>query len=514
MRSVITRLGIALFTLLLSFGASFGANDARDWEKLYKAATRKFADKEELTDSALQQEVMRRVEARRILNSVPESEEPVYNVVRATAPWVFSGYRSQRNRKPFQIPDLATEAKIWRMIVDAPRLEEEKRLRQESFTRDSLRALDAGIILLPMDSFRQTPPLPDLLSGSPVPEWLRRTRAVNRIQDNAIYDLMIANPALIEYAYWDLPEPPVLPAEDYSFNGFLKRLNLPSVDISDAVILEAELQHVNWLHNFNIAIQLSQAYLSRNWYQGGSNYLSFLGNFLWGVDLNQVYHPKWMLSSLVSYKLAITSTPDDLYHKYSISTDQFQYNFKAGYKARFNWYYTFQLQFKTPFMRSYPANSEVRAAAFLSPGELNIGFGMTYSKENAAKSLKFTATISPISYNLKTCIDRLVDPVPFGIPAGKKVLNEVGSSVEANFFAKIIDNIVYTTRLFGFTDYKAIQADWENTFNFQFNKFFSTQLYIHLRYDSATDPRIDSRWKRLMMKEILSVGISYSFSTK
>ena len=71
MRSVITRLGIALFTLLLSFGASFGANDARDWEKLYKAATRKFADKEELTDSALQQEVLRRVEARRILNSVP-----------------------------------------------------------------------------------------------------------------------------------------------------------------------------------------------------------------------------------------------------------------------------------------------------------------------------------------------------------------------------------------------------------------------------------------------------------
>ncbi len=488
------------------------ASADNEWSRIVKAATSPRPQPDTIPDSIAEKEVLRRIEAKRLFNSIPAYEGRIYNVTRVALPWVFSGYKSRRPWTLPAFPSSSAKGRTWREI----RAKERQHAERLAHVEDSIKAASYGIFIFPKDTVQAINPYEgiDLMYGDPVPDWLRRTIAVNKLQDNLMYDMMIANPQLIEFAYWDLPIPPSLPEEDYSFRGFINRLHLPEVDLSEAVITETKLDRYNWLHNFNVAVQLSQAYLSKNWYQGGSNYLSFLGNFLWGVDLNQVFHPNWMLQSLLTYKLAITSTPDDLYHKYSISTDQFQYNFKSGYKARYNWYYTFQLQFKTQFLHSYAANSEIRSAAFLSPGELNLGLGMTYTKENAAKTLKFTATISPISYNLKTCIDPLVDPTQFGIPAGKKVLNEIGSNVDATFFWKLLDNISYTTRFFFFTDYHQLQADWENTLNFQFNRFLSTQLFLHLRYDSASDPNIDTRWKRLMMKEILSVGLSYSFSTK
>lgn len=47
------------------------------------------------------------------------------------------------------------------------------------------------------------------------------------------------------------------------------------------------------------------------------------------------------------------------------------------------------MQFKTPLLNNYRVNTEDLTAAFLSPGELNLGLGMTYSYENPKKTLTF-----------------------------------------------------------------------------------------------------------------------------
>lgn len=412
-----------------------------------------------------------------------EYKTPVNKVL---MPRVFNGYRHLSHRpRRVKFPDDAIVKKLFAVSYDS-------------------------------DSVASVPESTDeltIVSGSVTPDWLTKSIESYRWQEDFIYRYMVNDPWSIQYAYWDLPERPRLPEEDYSFIGYLKRLDVPeapdgNIDITD------DIRHINWLHTFNIALQLSQAYLSGNWYQGGNSYLAFFGNFLWDVLLNQAYYPKTLFQSTVSYKLAINSTPEDKFHKYQISEDLFQYNLKAGYKAYHNWYYSLMAQFKTQFLHNYPVDSDVRTAAFLSPGELNVGVGMTYSKENAAKTLKLSATISPLSYNLKTCIDRYVDPTQFGIAYGHKTLNEIGSNIEVNFFAKFWGLASYSTRAFFFTDYKSIETDWENTLNFQFSKLFSTQIYLHLRYDTKADPSISPKWGKLMLKEILSVGLSYSFSTK
>lgn len=344
------------------------------------------------------------------------------------------------------------------------------------------------------------------------PEWLLDAYLRARAQEDLLYSYMIDNPFAIEHAYWDLPVPPVLIADDPSFEAFLKKQYVPDVNIEDAVLPEVELKKKHWLHVFNTGLQFSQAFVSPNWYQGGNNYLSLLFNFNWNVTLNQVYHPNLLFQSALSYKLALSSNPSGYLHKYTIAEDNLQYNLNAGLKAIKDWYYSFNLQFKTQMLNNYEQNSETRTAAFLSPGDLNVGLGMSYNHKNKLNTLQYTLTISPISYNLKTCISDKVNHETYSIPIDKKLKNEVGSNAEFNLEWKITANITYKTRLFMFTDYHYYLNDWQNTFNFDVNKFLSTQLFVHLRYDGSVESH--TNWKKFMMREILSFGLSYTFSTK
>lgn len=349
--------------------------------------------------------------------------------------------------------------------------------------------------------------------SNPIPDWLKASRRAGEIREDLEYNLMIQDPLMIEYAYWDLPVPPKLPEDDHSYAGYLRSLDLPTIDVSGAVLPTMKMDRRYWLHYFNTGIQFSQAYVSDNWYQGGNNYLALLFNFTWNVDLNTVYHPNLLFKSSLTYKLALNSTPKGSLHKYSITQDDFQYNLNLGLKALKHWFYSFNLQFRTPFFNAYPDNSEIRKGSFLAPGSLNLGLGMTYTLQNAKKTFNLTMAISPLSYNLKTCIVPEIDHAQYNIEPWRKTASEVGSNLEANMRWQIRDNILWTSRLFLFTDYNYFLADWENTFNFQLTKFLSTQIYLHPRYDSSSNWG-SSKWHYWMFKEILSFGLSYTFSTK
>lgn len=264
-----------------------------------------------------------------------------------------------------------------------------------------------------------------------------------------------------------------------------------------------------WFHNFNVGLQVSQAYVSSNWYQGGNSYVAGVFNFGWNVDLNTEYNPMLLFQSALQYKLALNSNPKGSLHKVNFSQDLFQYNLRTGYKAYKHWFYSLNLLFNTQFFNAYPEDSEQRTSAFLSPGTLNLGLGMTYSLEK--ERLKFTATISPLAYNLKTCIASDIDHEQFNIRQNRKTVSEVGSSGEVNVLWNFTDNISWKSRLFLFTDYSYFLAEWENTFNFQINKFLSTQIYVYPRFDSSSET--GTKWRHWMLRELLSFGISYTFAT-
>lgn len=460
-------------------------------------------------DSAL----LRVREVHEIISSLGAPDFKPTPVNKTLGPWVFLGYRNlDRKRLDLTMPTYIKGMPVMTnevieadtMIMSEPEFDELPGLEEAALAPEEQLAIYEEATKPALDI--------DILADDITPKWLRDALTSYRIQEDFMYANMMSDPSYIDYSYWDLPVPPRLLEDDITFSGYIKRLHLPDVDLDKAVLPEEDLRKIHWLHTIGSSLQFSQAYVSSNWYQGGNNHLSLLFNFSWNVQLNQVYHPNLLFQSTLAYKLGLNSTPQDEVHSYSISEDLLQYNLNAGVKAFKKWYYSLNALFKTQVLRNYEKNSMTRTASFLSPGDLNVGLGMAYSTQNAKKTFQFTASISPVSYNLKTCITDKIDHSLYNIAQDRKSRSEFGSNAEFNMTWKMSSNISYSTRMFLFSDYKYFLSDWENTFTFNINRFLSTQIYVHLRYDSSADK--STAWKNFMMREVLSFGLTYAWSTK
>ncbi|MBO4814599.1 MAG: DUF3078 domain-containing protein [Muribaculaceae bacterium] len=342
--------------------------------------------------------------------------------------------------------------------------------------------------------------------------WLKAAQAQRRRENALRYGAMMLNPELVRYNLATLPEPPA----EYAVGADLEKSRLVITPVeTEPVVVEVEtveLKQRNWLHTFNSSLHFTQAYVSDNWYQGGENNINVLGDVLWECNLNQVLHPKWLFNNTLQYKLGVMTAHNDSLRNYAINEDNFQFSSQLGYKAVKNWYYSATLLFKTQFFNNYKSNTNTMTASFLSPAELNVGLGMTYNYKDKYETKTFTLSIAPLSYNLKICrdIDRL-DPTAFGIDPGHHTKHSFGSNLEAKLNWKIRNNIIWTSRLYAFTNYEYVQGDWENTFDFSITRHLNTKLYVHLRYDKSSPWHAD--WKYWQLKEILSFGLTYRFST-
>lgn len=344
-------------------------------------------------------------------------------------------------------------------------------------------------------------------------EWLTRSVAQARLMEGVRQRYIVDYPYLIQYDEAHLPEPPkqyTATVDPATARILIKEVVANDMPVAD---LEAKFAKKHWLKTFNANLQFSQAYVSPNWYQGGNNNLNALLNLYYNVKLNPAFHPKWLFENTLQYKLGMNNAPDDELRDYSISEDLFQWNMTVGYRSTKRWYYSLNTQFKTQILNNYKSNTTTLKAAFLSPGELNVGVGMTYNYANPKKTFTFDASISPFSYNMKTCLRKRMNVTSFGIEEGRKTVSEYGSSAEGKLTWKMCDNISLRSRMFVFTDYDYIQGDWENTIQFTINRFLSTQIFVHMRYDSTSPVIEDTEWHKFQLKEILSFGFTYKFNT-
>ena len=317
-----------------------------------------------------------------------------------------------------------------------------------------------------------------------VTEWITRSEAHARLMERVRQRYIVDYPYLIQYDEAHLPEPPkkYTATVDPSTARILIREVVPTKEMPKTE-LGAKFGKKHWLKTFNANLQFSQAYVSPNWYQGGNNNLNAILNLYYNVKLNTAFHPKWLFENTFQYKLGMNNAPDD------------------------------ELQFKTQLLNNSKPNTTTLKAAFMSPGELNVGVGMTYNYTNPKKTVTFDASISPLSYNMKTCFRKRMNETSYGIEEGRKSVSEYGSSAEGKLQWTICDNISLRSRLFVFSDYDYIQSDWENTLMFTINRFLTTQIYVHMRYDSTSPVIEDTDWHKFMLKEILSFGFTYKFNT-
>ncbi|MCM1076939.1 MAG: DUF3078 domain-containing protein [Bacteroides sp.] len=365
-----------------------------------------------------------------------------------------------------------------------------------------------------LDSLRLPLNEGDLSLNDAVFGWLATDNFHNNLIRRARQSFVVNRPDFVRYDEAHLPEPPKkFEAKVDPETAKIVIDELPVKEAPKKKMDEVKFERRHWLRTFTSSIQFSQAYVSPNWYQGGNNNINVLINLFYNIKLNPAFHKNLLFESTFQYKLGMNDAPNDSIRNYSISEDLFQWNLLAGYKASKYWYYSTNISFKTQFLNNYKANTRNLKGAFLSPGELNVGLGMTYNYANKKKTFTLDASISPLSWNMKTCINRRMNETSFDIKEGRKTVNQFGSNAEAKLYWAITENINLRSRLFMFTNYEYAYGDWENTLSFNINRFLTTQIYVHMRYDTTTPTNKDSDWRKFQLKEILSFGFAYKFSS-
>lgn len=261
-----------------------------------------------------------------------------------------------------------------------------------------------------------------------------------------------------------------------------------------------------WTNKGDYNLQFLQNYVSGNWYKGGESSYSFVASGTLEANYNNKQKLTW--DNKLEARIGFQTTRGDTLHQFKTSEDLLRYTGKVGIQATKRWYYTFQLIVNTQFTTGFKANDPTIYSDFCSPLNVNPSLGMQYKMEAFKKKLTGSVTISPLAYNFRY-VGRHALVAKYNIDADSHTLHDFGSSLTADLTWKFSDNIKWKTRLHAFTSYHRVEAEWENTFSFAFNKYISTNIFVYPRFDDSK--KRDKDYGYFQLKEYASLGFAYSF---
>lgn len=299
----------------------------------------------------------------------------------------------------------------------------------------------------------------------------------------------------------------------------MKKLHLIIAALFTAVLINAqdsEPADTLWKVNGTFSLNFSQVALS-NWAAGGENSVSGNGFVALSADYNDGKKLIWDNDLNLGYGLIIQG--DDPTRK---SDDKIEFSSKVGYKIAKSWYFSNMVKFKTQFAMGYDNPGEVdrlKISNFMAPGYLNLVTGFDWKPvEN------FSVLLSPVSGKFTFVLDSdLQELGSFGVDPGKAVRAELGGYVKVSFKKELVKNIKIATNLDLFSNYLSepqnIDVNWDMLLTFKVNEFVSASIIANLIYDhdiifeedTNGDGTIDRSGPRTQFKELLGIGLTYSF---
>ncbi len=263
-------------------------------------------------------------------------------------------------------------------------------------------------------------------------------------------------------------------------------------------------QYSPWFKEARTLVQFTQNYISPNWYKGGNSSLALLALLKGHINYKK---DKFVWENTGEWRMGLSTTGKaDTVHFVNVTDDLFKIYSKAGYEVYKQLYVTASLEFQTTFLPSWKTNSKQRKSSFLTPIRYNMGIGLDY------KPLDWvTINFSPATFKLvHATIDdpSRVDVTEFGIDAGKKTLSEFGSAIRAEVKYKPLRELELYSLLYFYTNYRQVEFDWQIDVDFIINRFLSTHLTLHPRFDSTV--KITEKPK-MQFKELLSIGFNHYF---
>jgi hypothetical protein len=338
-------------------------------------------------------------------------------------------------------------------------------------------------------------------------------------EDNLITYVEKNFPNLIKYSFRDVPKHKIvlIPINVPSY----EEVPLPVVHAAKVEETEAPPKFIPdrlyWTSAFESSIQFAQNYISPNWYKGGSSNINiFTRNYL-KYDYNKDFI---QLTNEAEIKANIYNAPNDTLHDYKIGDDIIRLHSALGIKAFPKWYYTLDAEFRTQMFTNYQENQDVKQAALLAPLSFNLGIGMKYDLEKTfqqrGKNLKLSFNVAPFSVTYMKSFQSDIDLGRHGFKKDpltdtfKDELTRLGSTVRGDMTMNFNRHTSWVARVYYFTTYENAQCEFENTLTFAISRFFSTVIYLHVRFDDSTTkkPEYDSYYQ---INERLSFGFNYKW---
>lgn len=258
-----------------------------------------------------------------------------------------------------------------------------------------------------------------------------------------------------------------------------------------------------WRREATVMLQITQNYVSPNWYQGGSS--SFAGL---GILKGQISYigERFTWENIGEWRFGASTISADSLHKVNTTDDLFRIYSKANYRIVPKLFGSVSAELETRLLPTYKSNSNEWKSGPFSPLRFNAALGLDY-KPVPGLSVSF----SPLSYKMVHVMDTIhVRVQDYGLKAGTKTLHNIGSSIRLEYVWKPVREVALETRFFFYTNYHDVELDLEVNCDFIINRWLSARLTLHPRYDTSVIMEGDTRAK-IQFRELLSVGFAHKF---
>ena len=258
-----------------------------------------------------------------------------------------------------------------------------------------------------------------------------------------------------------------------------------------------------WRREATLMAQVTQNYVTDNWYQGGSS--SFAGL---GIAKGQVSYirERFTWENTGEWRIGGSTVSADSLHKVNTTDDLFRIYSKANLRIISKLFTSLSAELETRLLPTYKSNSmELKSAPF-SPFRFNAAFGIDYKP---VKGLSIS--VSPVSYKVIHIMDTVrVNPTDFGLDEHQRTQHNIGSSMRVEYVWKPVREVNIESKFYLYTNYQNVEVDLEVNCDFIINRFLSARLMLHPRYDSTVIKEGDTKAK-MQFRELLSIGFSHRF---
>ena len=333
---------------------------------------------------------------------------------------------------------------------------------------------------------------------------------INHFIDKSLVGLYLKKPSAVAYSDLNInqeqsvpvvkeDEPIVLPVEkvDDILNNELEVKQAKDID-DNIVDIGLKVEKPNfWKFTGKASLQFTQNYFSDNWYKGGNNNQNLLASLILQANYDDQKRLSW--ENKLEMRLGFMTTPSDTCHKFLTSNDKLNLYSKLGLKAN------------TQFMPGYRSNNRLKFSNFLAPFDVYFSIGMDF-KPSLKNGNTFSLALLPFSYKMRWLNDKDDNIHRVYNMVDEDITHDFGSKLEMNCKFQIAKDFFWKSRLYCYSAYDYVEAEWENSFTYAFSKYINAEVFTLWRFDDNRDRKYyDEHLGYFQFKEYFTLGLTYAF---